>query len=393
MGHIVSCKGVATDPRKIEAVINWPTPQHQQDIRAFIGTCSYYRKFVPGYTELAKPLPKAAAMGAKFKWTNDCQIAFERLREVLIQAPILVYPDPAKPYILDTDASDMGCGAVLSQLRDEIERVIAYFSKSFSKEEKNYCVTRREMLAIVKAVKNFHPYLYGQKVTVRTDHSSLTWLFQIKEPKGQLARWLEVLTQYDITLEHRRGLRHGNADGLSRQCCKDCKQCDRMRGDNDPGEATKGDHSTPPIIKFQLTDGDAQLPVRATDDAAGIDLFSPLQVTVKAKNRCVLDTNIKAQLPEGCYGRLAPRSSLAANHGLDIGAGVIDPDYRGTIKLVIFNFGEKGYTVQQGERVAQLICETIVKPEIQQVDKLSPTQRAEGDFGSANEQPVVRIAV
>ena len=166
-----------------------------------------------------------------------------------------------------------------------------------------------------------------------------------------------------------------------------------MRGDNDPGEATKGDHSTPPIIKFQLTDRDAQLPVRATDDAAGIDLFSPLQVTVKAKNRCVLDTNIKAQLPEGCYGRLAPRSSLAANHGLDIGAGVIDPDYRGTIKLVIFNFGEKDYTVQQGERVAQLICETIVKPEIQQVDKLSPTQRAEGDFGSANEQPVVRIAV
>ena len=155
---------------------------------------------MPGYTEYAKPLHKAAAMGAKFKWTNDCQIAFEKLKEVLTQAPILVLPDPAKPYILDTDASDMGCGAVLSQLRDEIERVIAYFSKSFSKEEKNYCVTRREMLAIVKAVKNFHPYLYGQKVTVRTDHSSLTWLFQIKEPKGQLARWLEVLTQYDITL-------------------------------------------------------------------------------------------------------------------------------------------------------------------------------------------------
>ena len=327
MGHIVSCEGVATDPRKIEASIKWPTPQHQQDIRAFIGTCSYYRKFVPGYTELVKPLHKAAANGSQVQWTNDCQIAFKKLKEVLTQAPILVYPNPAKPYILDTNASDMGCGAVLSQLRDEIERVIAYFSKSFSKEEKNYCVTRREMLAIVKAVKNFHPYLYGQKVTVRTDHSSLTWLSQIKEPKGQLAD------------------SHGNADGLSRQCCKDCKQCDRMRGDNDPGEVTNGDHSVPPIIKFQLTDGDAQLPVRATDDAAGIDLFSPLQVTVKAKNRCVLDTNIKAQLPEGCYGRLAPRSSLAANHGLDIGAGVIDPDYRGTIKLVIFNFGEKDYTV------------------------------------------------
>ena len=125
-----------------------------------------------------------------------------------------------------------------------------YLSKSFPKEEKNYCVTRREILASFKAVKDLHQ-CYGWKVTVRTNHSSLTWLFQINEPKGQLARWLEVLTQYNITLEHPRGMRHGYADGLSRQWCQNCKQCDRMRGDNDPGEITKGGHSAPPIIKFQ----------------------------------------------------------------------------------------------------------------------------------------------
>ena len=380
LGHIVSSEGVATDPKKIEAVVNWPIPQHQPDVRAFIGTCSYYRKFVPGYTELAKPLHKAAAKGANFKWTGECQVAFEKLKEVLTQSPILVYPEPGQPYILDTDASDTGSGAVLSQLREGLEKVIAYFSKTFSKEERNYCVTRREMLAIVRAVKNFHPYLYGQKVTVRTDHSSLTWLFQIKEPKGQLARWLEILTQYDLTLEHRRGLKHGNADGLSRQCCKDCKQCDKMRGDNTNTE----DYTPVPAIKCQLTDGNAQIPIRATCEAAGLDLFSPIDATVKAKDRFILDTCIKVQLPEGCYGRVAPRSSLAARYGLDIGAGVIDPDYRGSIKLVIFNFGEQDYQIKQGERVAQLICETIVKPEIQQVDALLPTDRNDGGFGSTN---------
>lgn len=117
---------------------------------------------------------------------------------------------------------------MLSQIQDNgKEHVIAYFSKALSKNECQYCVTRRELLAIVFAVKHFHHYLYGTHFTVRTDHGALNWLKNFKNPEGQLARWLEVLGTYNYTIKHRPGLKHGNADGLSRRPCTQCNHCDR----------------------------------------------------------------------------------------------------------------------------------------------------------------------
>ena len=137
--------------------------------------------------------------------------------------PILRFPVPDAPYILDTDASLTGTGAVLSQLVDGQERVLGYASRTLSKAERNYCVTRRELLAVVQFVKYFRPYLYGQKFTIRTDHSSLQWLLNFREPEGQVARWIESLSEYTYEIIHRPGVRHGNADGLSRRPCK--KNC------------------------------------------------------------------------------------------------------------------------------------------------------------------------
>lgn len=107
-----------------------------------------------------------------------------------MNAPVLPYPDPACPYIVDCDASAEGMGAVLSQLKDGREHVVAYYSNKFSHAEKNYCVTRKELLAVVKSLENFHPYLYGAKFTVRTDHAALRWLKMMKNPEGQLGRWI-----------------------------------------------------------------------------------------------------------------------------------------------------------------------------------------------------------
>ena len=127
-------------------------------------------------------------------------------------SPVLACPSNDGDFVLDTDASNYVAGAVLSQIQNGEERVVSYFSKSFTKTERNYCVTRRELLAIIMAVKHFHPYLYGQKSKIRTDHGALTWLMTFKNPEGQTARWLKIPYTYDMTIEHRAGTLHSNAD-------------------------------------------------------------------------------------------------------------------------------------------------------------------------------------
>jgi len=227
LGHVVSAAGVETDDTKISAVKQWPIPKHKKDVRAFLGTCGYYRRFIHHYAEISRPLSQLSSKHAKFEWNEECKVAFEQLKTCLTTAPILAYPDHSLPFILDTDASQVGTGAVLSQRQNGQERVIAYYSKMYSKEEANYCVTRQEFLAIVKAVKHFRPLLYGREFVARTDHASLPWLLKTPNPAGQFARWIETLSEFSFQLLHRKGLKHSNADGLSRQVCQECKQCQR----------------------------------------------------------------------------------------------------------------------------------------------------------------------
>ena len=130
----------------------------------------------------------------------------------LIQTPNLSYPNFNESFILDTDASNFAIGAVLSQNIDGQEKVAAYASRALTKSERKYCVTRKELLAVVYFVKYFRHYLYGKRFTVRTDHGSLRWLLNFKNPEGQLARWIEVLTTYDMDIQHHPGTQHRNAD-------------------------------------------------------------------------------------------------------------------------------------------------------------------------------------
>ena len=136
-------------------------------------------------------------------------------------SPILAYPQPDKLFILDTDASNESVGAVLSQEIDGNEHVIAYWSKCLSKPERNYCTTRKELLAIVKAVDHFHHYFYGRKFLLRTDHASLTWLLNFRNPEGQIVRWIQRLQEYDFEIRHGKGTAHENADALSRKLCNE----------------------------------------------------------------------------------------------------------------------------------------------------------------------------
>ena len=244
LGHIISDKGIQTDPKKTQVVQNWPQPKTVHDVRSFLGLCSYYRRFIPQFAMVAKPLHKLTERNQKFVWTDECSKAFDTLKNRMVTSPILAYPDFSKPFILDTDASDQAIGAVLSQKIDGKEHVIAYGSRTLTKSEKRYCVTRKELLSLVNFVKYFRHYLYGKAFTVRTDHGSLRWLMKFKNPEGQLARWLEVLSTYEMKIEHRPGRLHGNADSLSRIPCRQC------------GMNTVDDYSNSVPVVHQLSSSD-----------------------------------------------------------------------------------------------------------------------------------------
>ena len=223
LGHIVSRDGVHPDPGKVEKVANWPRPQTRKEVQQFLGLANYYRRFVQDFATIAKPLHRLTEKTARFEWTEECQASLDEIKSKLTSAPILAFPDFEKPFMLDTDASNTGLGGVLSQVQDDgRERVVAYASRVLTKPERRYCVTRRELLAVVTFTHHFRPYLLGRKFTIRTDHGSLTWLSNIKEPEGQLARWIEQLQEYHFTIVHRPGRKHGNADALSRRPCSQC---------------------------------------------------------------------------------------------------------------------------------------------------------------------------
>ena len=223
LGHVISREGVAADPEKIEKVATWPIPTSTKELQRFIGFASYYRRFIRDFAEIAKPLHQMTEKATPFKWTTECHDAFQELRRRLVSTPILAHPDFSRPFILDTDASDTGLGAVLSQLDDQgREHVIAYGSRLLSKPERQYCVTRRELLAVVFFSQHFRPYLLGRRFLLRTDHGALVWLQNFRDPEGQLARWLERLQELDFEAVHRKGKNHTNADALSRLPCKQC---------------------------------------------------------------------------------------------------------------------------------------------------------------------------
>lgn len=141
-------------------------------------------------------------------------VPFNQLRSTLIETPVLAYSDSARLFIIDTDASNMGVGTLLSQDRGHGEQVVAYYNRALSKPEHNCCITRRELLAVVLGLRYFCLYLHGQKFGLRTNHMVLTWLLNFKELEGQLARWSEVLQEYNLEVRDRAGRLHSNADAL-----------------------------------------------------------------------------------------------------------------------------------------------------------------------------------
>lgn len=216
LGHTISSQGIMPQSSKCKSINNMPIPTSLRDIQAFLGMTGYYRQFVPSYAHYSEPLVQLLRKEEEFRWGKEQQASFDFLKKALVSPPLLVFPDFGRLFSLHCDASNLAAGVILVQTDTKgANHPIAYYSKLFNSAEQNYSVTERECLAVIWGVKHFRPFLYGTHFTIVTDHSSLRWLQNIKDPEGQLARWALKLQHYDFNIVHRPGLLHQNADGLS----------------------------------------------------------------------------------------------------------------------------------------------------------------------------------
>ena len=214
LSHVYSGGGMSPDKQKIIAVKNKPIPHNTADVHTFLGLASYYRRYIQEFSNITKPMHQLTEKNTKFCWSEEHTQSFNTLKDKLVQAPVLMYPEfhqHSPPFVVQTDASSVGLGAVLEQNG----HVIAYASRSLKKGEQHYSVIQKECLALVFALKQFRHYLLGRAFQFLTDHSPLQWLSSQKM-EGLLCRWSLAIQEYDFTIKYRKGFLNANADALSR---------------------------------------------------------------------------------------------------------------------------------------------------------------------------------
>lgn len=183
---------------------------------SFLGLTGFYRQYIQNYADIAEPLAALKRKNSKFKWDAFTCDAFNNLKKALITPPILQYPNFEKEFYLSTDASNIAIGAVLSELSDSKDLPIAYASRALNPSERNYPTIKKELLAIIWAIRKFRPYLYGRQFTIVTDHKPLTYLRSMKNASSILLRWSLELEEYTFSIKYCPGKFMKNADALSR---------------------------------------------------------------------------------------------------------------------------------------------------------------------------------
>lgn len=219
LGFIVDKDGLRTNPEKVDAILNYPTPKNTTEIKRLIGLVGWYRRFIKDFSTLSSPINNllhGRKKGQPIVWTPEAEAAFSEIKSRLTSAPVLASPDFSKPFVIQCDASETGLGAVLYQECDGIEHPVAYASKSLTTVQRSYFTTEKELLAVIFGIEKFRSYVEGTHFTVETDHSSLLWLNNLANPSGRLTRWAVKLSQFDFTIKHRKGSLNVVADALSR---------------------------------------------------------------------------------------------------------------------------------------------------------------------------------
>ncbi|GJS97452.1 putative reverse transcriptase domain-containing protein [Tanacetum coccineum] len=212
LGHVIDSQGIHVDPTKIESIKDWESPKTPTEIRQFLGLAGYYRRFIEGFSKIAKSMTKLTQKGVKFDWGDKQEAAFQLLKQKLCSAPILALPEGSEDFVVYCDASHKGLGAVLMQR----EKVISYASRQLKIHEKNYTTHDLELGSVVFSLKLWRHYLYGTKCTVFTDHKSLQHILNHKELNMRQCRWLELLSDYHCEIRYHPRKANVVADALSR---------------------------------------------------------------------------------------------------------------------------------------------------------------------------------
>jgi hypothetical protein len=215
LGHTISKEGIFVDPSKVQEVMDWKPPKSVHQIRSFLGTAGYCRRFIPDFSRTDKPMTELLKKGVKFVWSEECDKAFHTLREHVTSAPVLAQPDMSKPFEVFCDASGIGLGCVLMQEN----RVMAYASRALRPHEKNYPTHDLELAAVVHALKLWRHYLMGNRCNIFTDHKSLKYIFTQSDLNMRQKRWLELIKDYDLEVHYHPGKANMVADALSRKNC------------------------------------------------------------------------------------------------------------------------------------------------------------------------------
>ncbi len=203
---------------KVAAILLAPRPTSKKQIRAFLGLAGYYRCFIPNFSSLATALTDLTKKGQPemVKWGPKEEEAFNRVKAALTSEPVLRAPDFNSSFLVQTDASDTGVGAVLSQVQDGEEHPVVYISRKLSTTEQRYAAVEKEALAVKWAVLELKYYLLGRKFTLITDHAPLQWMARAKDTNARVTRWFLALQDFHFDVRHRAGTANANADGLSR---------------------------------------------------------------------------------------------------------------------------------------------------------------------------------
>jgi hypothetical protein len=213
LGHIISNGGISVDPAKVKEIMEWRVPTTVTEIQSFLGLVGYYRRFIEGFSKIAKPMTLLLEKGKEFKWDEKCQDSFEQLKKRLMSPPVLVMPDLQKGFDIYCDACGQGLGCVLMQEG----HVIAYASRQLRKHELNYPTHDLELAAVVHALKIWRHYIMGTKCQVYMDHKSLKYIFTQKDLNLRQHRWLELIKDYDLEIHYHPGKANLVADALSRK--------------------------------------------------------------------------------------------------------------------------------------------------------------------------------